>query len=350
MKNKKILVVGGAGFVGSNLVHKLLEYDPNEIIVIDNLLSSEITNIPIHSKVSFIFGSINDKNILDLIPSDLDYAFNLACYHGNQSSIKNIFDDHENNTLTSLSLFNKLKDFKKLKKVVYAAAACAVAPKTYDSPRPTLEDEPINMFHDSPYSISKIIGEFYGNYFFKSFKLPFVKARFSNVYGPREILGAGKWRGTEHTVWRNVIPSFIWKIIHNHDIRLDNNGDTSRDFIFVEDMVEGLILCATNGEPGEAYNLATGNETKIIDLAQFIVDFTNSNSKMILAPARAWDSSGKRFASTLKAQKDLGFVSRFNISDGLEITINWTKANMKLIEENIYKHNIFLNKTNEDFK
>jgi len=204
-------VVGGAGFVGSNLVLKLLDEDPQEIIVVDNLLSSEADNVPSSEKVSFVCGSINQEEILRNLPEDLDYAFHLACFHGNQSSIADPFADHENNTLTSLKIFERLSRLKNLSKVVYAAAGCAVAEKTYDDAKPTTEDAPVSLFHDSPYSISKLIGEMYGNYFWSRFGLPIVKARFQNVYGPREILGAGRWRGTPHTVWRNVTPTFVWK-------------------------------------------------------------------------------------------------------------------------------------------
>ena len=109
-KNKKILVVGGAGFVGSNLTLKLLENDPAEVLVVDNLLSSEASNVPVANNVRFIYGSITDDAILRSLPNDLDYVFHLACYHGNQSSMANPLADHENNTLTSLKLFERLKD------------------------------------------------------------------------------------------------------------------------------------------------------------------------------------------------------------------------------------------------
>ncbi len=131
----RVLVVGGAGFVGSNLVHKILEQDVREVVVVDNLLSSDISNIPADPRVRFVFGSITDDKILAGLPADLDYVFHLACYHGNQSSIADPLADHDNNTLTSLKLFDRLKDFKQLKKVVYAAAACAVAAGPPQAPR-----------------------------------------------------------------------------------------------------------------------------------------------------------------------------------------------------------------------
>lgn len=334
----RVLVVGGAGFVGSNLVHKILEQKPREIIVVDNLLSSDISNVPADSNVRFVFGSITEDKILAELPDDLDYAFHLACYHGNQSSIADPLADHDNNTLTSLKLFERLKEIKSLKKVVYAAAACAVAEKTYDAPSATTEDQPVTLYHDSPYSISKIIGELYGNYYFQQHKLPFVKARFSNVYGPREILGAGQWRGTVHTVWRNVTPTFIWRALKGDALPLDNGGNASRDFIFVEDMARGLMACALKGSAGEVYNLATGRETSILELATLINEYTGNETPLDLRPAREWDRSGKRFASTEKSESELGFTASVDIREGVRRTVEWTKANAELIQRSITKH------------
>lgn len=334
----KVLVVGGAGFVGSNLVHQILEQGPCEIVVVDNLLSSDVANIPPDPRVRFVFGSITDDKILASLPSDLDYAFHLACYHGNQSSIANPLADHDNNTLTSLKLFDRLKEIKGLKKVVYAAAACAVAEKTYDTPTATTEEQPVTLYHDSPYSISKIIGELYGNYYFQQHQLPFVKARFSNVYGPREILGAGQWRGTVHTVWRNVTPTFVWRSLKGEALPLDNGGNASRDFIFVEDMARGLMACALEGAAGEVYNLATGKETSILELATLINEYTGNRTPLDLRPARDWDRSGKRFASTEKAERALGFFAKVDVREGVRRTVEWTKANIELIERNITKH------------
>jgi UDP-glucose 4-epimerase len=334
----KVLVVGGAGFVGSNLVHQILQQDVKQIIVVDNLLSSDVSNIPTDQRVQFVFGSITDDRILQNLPNDLDYAFHLACFHGNQSSIADPFADHDNNTYTSLKLFDRLKDIKSLKKVVYAAAACAVAEKTYDAPTATTEEQPVTLYHDSPYSISKIIGELYGNYYFQQHKLPFVKARFSNVFGPREILGAGQWRGTVHTVWRNVTPTFIWRSLNGEALPLDNGGNASRDFIFVEDMARGLMACALKGAVGGVYNLATGRETSILELANLINEHTGNITPLDLRPARDWDRSGKRFASTEKSERELEFVAHVSVREGIRRTVDWTKANIDLIKRSMAKH------------
>lgn len=337
-KDARILVAGGAGFVGSNLVHMLLKEDPEQIIVIDNLLSSDEANVPSDSRVKFIVGSATDSKILADLPNDLDYAFNLICYHGNQSSIANPMADHDNNLLPALTLFDRLKDIKTLRRVVYAAAACAVAEKTYGDPSATTEEQPVSLIHDSPYSISKLVGELYGNYFHIRHGLPIVKARFSNVYGPREILGAGRWRGTAHTVWRNVTPTFIWKSLDGQSLPLDNGGNTSRDFIYVDDMVRGLMACALKGEPGGVYNLATGQETTVLELANAINAATGNQAPLALQPARDWDRSGKRFASTEKARVELGFEARVSIQEGVKRTVEWTRENAQIIHACMNQH------------
>lgn len=338
----RLLVVGGAGFVGSNLVLKLLEQNPREIIIVDNLLSSDIANIPADPRIRFVYGPITDDRILRELPDDLDYAWHLACYHGNQSSIHDPLADHENNTLTSLKLFNRLKDMSGLKKVVYAAAGCAVAEKTFDEAKATQEDAPVSLYHDSPYSISKLIGELYGNYFWTRHQLPIVKARFQNVYGPREMLGAGRWRGTVHTVWRNVTPTFIWKALNKEALPLDNGGNASRDFIFVEDMARGLMACAARGKAGDIYNLASGVETTILELARIINEVTGNPTPVDLRPARDWDRSGKRFGSTEKSRREIGFEAGVSIREGIEKTVAWTLANKANIARCMAQHDYFV--------
>jgi UDP-glucose 4-epimerase len=339
MKDSNVLIVGGAGFVGSNLALRLLEHEGiGRLTIVDNLLSADASNVPDDPRVEFVEGTITDDRILADLPRDLDFVYHLACFHGNQSSIADPLMDHDNNTLTSLKLFETLKDFKGLKKVVYAAAGCAVAEKTFGDATATHEDAPVSLFHDSPYSLSKLIGEMYGNYYFTRYQLPFVKARFQNVYGPREILGAGRWRGTHHTVWRNVTPTFIWRALHGEALPLDNGGNASRDFIFVEDMARGLVAAAKGGEPGEAYNLASGVETSILDLANLINELTGNATPVDLKPARDWDRSGKRFGATEKSRDKLGFEAKVSIREGLERTVAWTRENRERIAGIIQRH------------
>lgn len=335
---QNILVVGGAGFVGSNLVHALLKEEPRRITIVDNLLSADQVNVPDSPVVHFIKGSITDDEILAQLDEDLDYVFHLATYHGNQSSIHDPLADHENNTLTSLKLFHRLRDMKSLKKVVYSSAGCTVAEKTFDKANATDEDAPVSLYLDSPYQMSKIFGEFYANYYFMHYQLPVVKARFQNVYGPGEILGAGEWRGTPATVWRNVTPTFIYRALKHMPLVVENEGIATRDFIYVEDIVRGLMRCAALGTEGGVYNLASGVETSIKELATRINEITNNPTSISWGPKRPWDRSGKRFGSTEKAQQELGFQISVDLDTGLKNTIQWTQNHMDLIDQNIRKH------------
>lgn len=334
----RILVVGGAGFVGSNLSKRLLQYSPKELIIVDNLMSADVSQVPVASNVNFINASITSDKVLNDLPEDLDYIFHLATYHGNQSSMHDPLADHENNTLTSLKLFDKVKNFKNLKKVVYSSAGCTVAEKTFEDADATSEDANVSLYLDSPYQISKIIGEFYGNYYFHQHKMPFVKARFQNVYGPGEILGAGQWRGTPATIWRNVTPTFIMKAIFHEALPVENNGIATRDMIYVDDIVEGLVCCALNGKAGEVYNIASGAETSIKSLAETINALSKNPTPIDLKPARQWDRSGKRHGTTDKAEKELGFKAKIDLNHGLKMTIQWTKDNIQLIQQSMEKH------------
>lgn len=340
--NSKIIITGGAGFVGSNLALKLLNFDPDKIIIVDNLLSAEPINIPCSDKIEFILGSITDDKVLNQLPEDVNYIFHLVTYHGNQSSIADPIADHDNNTFPTLKLLEKVKNFKKLKAVVYSSAGCTIAKKTYDDVEATKENDSVSLYLDSPYQISKIIGEFYGNYYFMRYNVPFIKARFQNVYGPKEILGAGSWRGTTATIWRNVVPTFIWKAINKESLPVENGGIATRDFIYVDDIAEGLIKCALLGKPGDIYNLASGVEISIKETAELINKLTENPSGIDLKPARTWDRSGKRYGDTSKSLNELKFKANTNFKDGLKDTIEWTKANYEVIKQCINKHEILI--------
>lgn len=339
LEDTDLLIVGGAGFVGSNLARFLLAAVPTlRLWIVDNLLSAEPTDILDDPRVTFIKGSIADPAVLEQIEDRYAYIFHLATYHGNQSSIHDPLADHENNLITTLRLFEHLKTFQTLKSIVYSGAGCAVAEKTFGEACATKESELISLEMDSPYSISKIVGEFYAKYYAKQHRLPVVRARFQNVYGPWEILGAGRWRGTEATIWRNVVPTFIYKALHQQPLPLENEGIATRDFIYVDDIVRGLMACALKGLPGDVYNLATGKEISIRELAEHINYLTENRAGIEWRPKRAWDHSGKRYGCPEKAHTTLGFSSRVSLQEGLLRTVQWTRCEMERIEEAMNKH------------
>ena len=332
------LVVGGAGFVGSWVVENLLTETDGEIFIVDNLLSSEKSNISSNSRVHFIEGSASDINVLNKVDIKLDKVFHLACFHGNQSSIEDPLLDLENNMKPTLTVLNWVEKSFPSARVVYTGAGCAVAPKTWDAPTGVPEVDETPLLHDSPYSISKVTGEMYSKYFADRRGLDVVRVRFQNAYGPREILGAGDWRGTVHTVWRNVIPTFIWRAINNQDLTLYGAGESSRDFVYVNDLAKGVIAASNFGVKGEVYNLASGQEHMIKDVAQKIIEFAESSSNLHIEGRREWDHSGRRFGDPTKSASQLKFRTSTDFDNGIKETIAWTKSNFDLIQETINKH------------
>jgi UDP-glucose 4-epimerase len=338
LQDSAALVSGGAGFVGGHLVRKLLAAGARRVHIVDNLLSAERGTVAEHPAVRFTEASIADDSVLAKLGDEYDFVFHLATYHGNQSSIHDPIADHENNTLTTLKLYEALKGRARLKKVVYSSAGCSVAEKTDSAARATEETDLVAVVQDSPYSMSKIFGEFYSAYYFRQHGLPVVRARFQNVYGPGEILGAGRWRGTPATVWRNVTPTFVFKALMKEPLPLENDGAGTRDFIYVEDVADGLIACALRGRPGEAYNIASGVETSIRALATRINELTGNTAPFAVLPRRPWDHSGRRYGSTQKARAELGFDARVALDEGLARTVAWTRDNLELIRGAMRKH------------
>jgi nucleoside-diphosphate-sugar epimerase len=333
-----VLVVGGAGFVGGNLVREMMTRGAERVVVVDNFLSAEPENVPDDPRVEVREGSIADDAVLAGIDDEFDHVFHLATYHGNQSSIADPLADHEHNLITTLKLFERLKSFDQLRKVVYAASGCTLAPHTYDEAEAVEEDGPVPLDLDSPYQISKVVGEFYSVYYHRLHGLPTVRARFQNVYGPGEILGAGRWRGTPATVWRNVTPTFVYRALKGLPLQLDNEGRATRDFIYVGDIVDGLLRCAASGAPGDVYNLASGVETPIRELAEKINRMAGNDAGVELLPARDWDRSGHRFGSTEKARRAIGFEAQVSLEDGLARTIDWMREHLSLIDACVHRH------------
>jgi UDP-glucose 4-epimerase len=338
LAGRRLLVVGGAGFVGANLVRRVLAEDAAAVTVVDNLLSAERWAVPDDPRVTFLEGSIADDAVLAELGPGYDQVYHLATFHGNQNSIAEPLLDHENNLLTTIKLFERLRGLTVDGRVVYSASGCSLAEKTDEDPTAVTEDGPVPLDHDSPYQISKVAGEFYCVWYHSHFGLPTVRARFQNVYGPGETLGAGVWRGTSATVWRNVVPTFVYRALKGLPLRLDNAGLASRDFIFVDDIVEGLLRCGSLGARGDVYNLAAGVETSIRELAETILRLTDSDSELELAPRRAWDHAGRRFGSTAKARAEIGFEASVGLEEGLRRTVAWTQDSLERIDACIDRH------------
>jgi UDP-glucose 4-epimerase len=319
--NKRILITGGAGCIGSNLVKKLLEYEPQKLIAIDDLSASYEWNLPKNSKLIFIKGSILDEEKMrHAFSFRPHFVFHLAAHFANQNSIDNPETDLLVNGLGTLKTLEYARSVN-VEKFVFASSGCSVYGN--QAPLPLKEDF-ISIHLDTPYQINKLVGEVYCNFFHDYYKLPLSIARYFNVYGPGEVPGQ----------YRNVIPNFMWWAINREALPITGTGDETRDFTFVEDIVEGTLRLGIYEEAiGEAINLASETETKIIDIAVKINEITGNTSGIKKTPRRDWDKITRRRASIEKASKLIGYVPKTKIFDGLLKTHYWFQKYYSNIEQ-----------------
>lgn len=319
-EGKSIILTGGAGCIGSNLTKALLKAKAAKIIVLDDLSAAEKWNIPVAPNVIFIEGSILDEEVLKRAFSEkLDYIFHLAAHFANQNSVDNPETDLLVNGLGTLNLL-QYSHLTKVPKFVFASSGCSV----YGSQAPLpLKEEFVSIHLDTPYQITKLLGELYCNFFYNYYGLPVVIARYFNVYGPGEVPGA----------YRNVIPNFIYWALHQKPLPITGTGEETRDFTFVEDIVDGTLRLGVIPEAvGNAFNLASEIETRVIDIANMVNEITGNNNGVELVARRDWDKITRRRASIDKARKVLGYEPKTKMKDGIKKAYNWIMENRDKIE------------------
>jgi len=316
---KRILITGGAGCIGSNLTRALIKADVDKILVLDNLSSSESWNVPNDPAVVFIQGSVLDEELLKKTFSEKPhYVLHLAALFANQNSIDHPETDLLVNGLGTLKVLQHSHQTN-VEKFVFASSGCSV----YGSQAPLpLREDFVSLHLDTPYQITKLLGELYCNFFHNYYGLPVVIGRFFNVYGPSEVPGR----------YRNVIPNFIYWALHHQPLPITGTGEETRDFTFVEDIVDGFLRAGAIPEAvGEAINLASGTETKVMDLANEINSLTGNNG-LKFVERRDWDKIIRRRASIEKARKILGYEPKIRIKEGMKRTVDWFLQHRDKIE------------------
>ncbi len=305
------MVTGGAGAIGSRLVHRLLADGARRVVVVDDLSSGYQWLLPKDTRVDFLKADVAQMSTMT-IDVETPFVFHLAAFFANQNSVDHPLDDLQTNGRGTLSVL-MWAAANKARRLVYASAGCSIAGHDVDGP--IREDLPVSLFLDTPYQITKALGEFYCNYYLP--QLESVRCRFFNSYGPGEVPGP----------YRNVIPNFIWLAMHNRPLTITGTGEETRDFIFVNDLVDGLMRCAVQPVKGEAFNLGTGIETRVIDLAKAVITLTGSKSELRYAARRSWDNSVRRQADISKARTGLGLMPSVRLEDGLRETVTWFREN-----------------------
>jgi len=307
----KILVTGGAGFIGSHLTDKLIEKD-HQVVVIDNLSTGKKENL--NPKAKFYEVDICDSKISQIFQEEKpEIIFHFAAQIDVRKSVENPIENAQTNILGTLNLLENCCDIS-VKKFVFASTGGAIYGDTNVIPTPENHSEN----PESPYGICKLTVEKYLNFYKKTFGLDYTALRLANVYGPRQ-----NFKGEA-----GVIAIFCDKMLKNEQTIINGEGEQTRDFIYVDDVVEAALL-AVSGEqfPGSfvpVYNIGTAKEISINEIFRKIKELTNSNCKEIHGPAKL----GEQKRSCLdysKAKRELNWQPKYSLEQGLKKTIKWFK-------------------------
>lgn len=310
MKNSVVCVTGGVGAIGINLVIRLLAEGVEKVVVIDNLSSGQKSFLPSDERIVFYYVDIfrYDELLCALSSYSFDYVFHLAAHFANQNSVEHPISDIQTNIVGTVNLLEILKTQKKLKKVIYASSSCLYGESEH------MSELSCTYPYETPYAINKYASELYIKYYAEMFEIPTISIRIFNTFGPYEVFGA----------YRNVIPKFVHKALLSEDILITGDGFEIRDFTYIDDTVELFILAAlSNVVDGRFFNGGTGKETKIIDLANLILEYCDSDSRIVHCERRKWDKVSYRVSNIELSQSVLGYNPRFDIRDGLLRYIEW---------------------------
>ena len=301
IKNRLIVVTGGAGFIGSHIAEELSK--DNEVVVIDNLHSGRVENVP--ENVKFIQADIRDYESIAEIMIQADYVFHEAALVSVVESVEKPVLTEEINVLGTLNILRALSEGHG--KLIFASSA-AVYGDNQNLPLKE-EEKPMPL---SPYGVTKVSGEYYCKIFYELYGVPTVALRFFNVFGERQ--GYNQYAG--------VISIFINRALKNEPLIIFGDGKQTRDFIYVKDVVKANVLVAEKKRAnGEVFNVARGERTTILELAMKIIDATNSSSPIIFDKPRPGDI--KHSQADISKIKKLGFKPEYSLEEGLLRTVEW---------------------------
>ncbi len=320
-EDKVVLVTGGAGAIGTNLCSALADAGARLIIILDDLSSGYTWNVPQKKNIMFIKGCVTDDLTLKRVFFEKpQLIFHLAAFFANQNSVDYPEKDLSVNGCGTLKLLEYAL-FNKIERFVYASSGCSI----YGSAAPLpLKEEFMSLNLSTPYQITKMLGELYCNFFFNHHCLPVVKTRFFNSYGPGEVPGQ----------YRNVIPNFIYWAMKGEPLPITGTGEETRDFTYVGDLVDGLLRAGYSDRVlGQEFNLASGKETSIIDLASMINEAVGNKAGINFVQRRKWDTKSRLLASIDKAKDLIGYEPKTTFQRGLMNTIQWFRDNWNNIEQ-----------------
>ena len=304
------LVTGGAGFIGSHIVEALInrkkerKTSPTGVRVLDNCATGKMMNLSgCLDYIEFIHGDIRELSVVREAVKNIDYVLHQAALPSVPRSIKDPIATHEVNATGTLNVLVAARDAN-VKRVIYASSSSVYG----DTPiLPKREDMPANPI--SPYAIAKYAGEQYCKAFFQLYGLETIALRYFNVFGPRQ---------DPNSQYAAVIPKFIGAYLNGESPTIHGDGEQSRDFTYVENVVQAnLLACRAKDAAGQVFNIACGRRTTINDLAKEIKSLLESPVEFIYGPPREGEVRHS-LADIQKAREFLGYESKVFLEEGLQ--------------------------------
>ena len=313
--SKKILITGGAGFIGSNIVDYLVSIGHQNITVLDNLQTGSLSNIDTHlQKINFIKADIVNFEECLYASKNCDIVLHQAALGSVPRSIENPLDTHNTNVTGFINMLEAAKQ-NKVKRFIYASSSSVYGD---DVNLPKIEEQIGNPL--SPYAVSKKTNELYATVFANLYNIEVIGLRYFNVFGPNQ---------NPTGAYAAVIPIFINNILNNKQSYIFGDGLNRRDFTYVDNVVQANMLAATTQNKNalnQVYNIAFGSTKSVNDLYNFIKQKLNSKISAEYKPARVGEIKDS-FASIKKAAELLNYKPTINLEEGIDKAINWYKQN-----------------------
>ena len=304
------LITGGAGFIGSHLVQRIL-HEGGRVRVVDNLATGKLERLEkVRSSIEFVRGDLADSTLCDEVVRGVDYVLHQAAVPSVQRSIQDPICTHRANVTGTLNLLESCRK-EKVRRLIYAASSSAygdteVLPKT--------ETMPANPL--SPYALQKLTGELYCKLYFDIFGLETVSLRYFNVFGPNQ---------DPHSEYSAVIPKFAARLMGGKPVVVFGDGEQSRDFTFIDNVVEANLLAVRAAEaPGKTLNIGYGERTTLNRLIQTLERILNVKARIEYQPSRAGDVRHS-LADIGIARRVLGYNPKVDVEDGLKRTVEALK-------------------------
>ena len=306
--SKLYLVTGGAGFIGSHIVQRLVKRG-ERVRVVDNLCTGEIERLAsVLSVIDFVEEDLADPAVCDRVVDGVDYVLHQAAIPSVQRSIRDPMASNRANITATLNVLESCRTHG-VRRLVYAASSSAYGDTKV---LPKSEDMPANPL--SPYALQKFVGERYAKLYFDLYKLETVSLRYFNVFGPSQ---------DPYSEYSAVIPKFITKLLAGEKLTIFGDGEQSRDFTYVENVVQANLLALTaDGAAGKMMNLGCGTRISLNQLVKQLENILGLNAQVEYLPARAGDVRDS-LADIGLAERLLGYQPRVSVEDGLARTVDW---------------------------